>query len=85
MTTKGVMERVTATCSPCGYEEAKEFELVGVALHNAAIAWGAEVEISHNSKPDIDHQMLAVVRYHVRFDGDGSSEYVLEHWLLPKR
>lgn len=55
------MERVTARCSQCGYEEATESDLVGIALRKAAIAWGAEVEIRHNSKPDMDHQMVVVV------------------------
>jgi hypothetical protein len=55
------MERVAARCSQCGYEEITEFDLVGVALHKAAIAWSAEVETRHNSKPDMDHQMVVVV------------------------
>ena len=37
------MEPVTARCSQCGYKEVKEFDLVGVALRNAAKAWAAEV------------------------------------------
>ena len=55
------MEPVTARCSQCGYKEVKEFDLVGVALRNAAKAWAAEVGIRHNSRPNMDHQMVVDV------------------------
>ena len=51
------MSVVLARCSQCGYIVTKEFELVGRALHLAAIAWGAEVEIQHNAEPGMDHQI----------------------------
>ena len=51
------MSVVLARCSQCGYIVTKEFDLVGVALHNAAIAWCAEVQIQHNAEPSMDHQI----------------------------
>ena len=54
---EGVMSPVTAICSLCGYQETKKFDLVGVALRDAAMEWGAKVQKHHNFKPGMNHQI----------------------------